>query len=80
VASQASRKGIGSSLVRAFEAAVPPTYRQYSLQVLKGNLSAICFYEKLGFKRVGETARAWKLCKVLTTGASTPELPPGIDS
>ena len=66
VASSAMRKGIGSALVQAFEATVPPTYRQYSLQVLKGNVAAIRFYEKLGFKRVGETARGWRLCKVLT--------------
>jgi ribosomal protein S18 acetylase RimI-like enzyme len=76
----ATRKGIGTSLVRAFEAAVPHAYRQYTLQVLKGNVSAIRFYEKLEFKRVGETARGWKLCKVLTGNAPVPESSSSIDS
>lgn len=76
----ATRKGVGTALVRAFEAAVSPTYRQYSLHVLKGNLPAIRFYERLGFKRVGETAVAWRLSKVVAASASMPEKPLHVDS
>jgi ribosomal protein S18 acetylase RimI-like enzyme len=74
VAAHATRKGVGTGLVQGFEAAIRAACCMYSLNVLKTNTSAIRFYEKLAFQRVGETAIAWKLRKVLAANAGMPEL------
>jgi ribosomal protein S18 acetylase RimI-like enzyme len=74
VAESVARKGVGTALVRGFEIEIPPECRTYGLSVLKSNTSAICFYEKLSFQFVGETAIAWKLRKALTANAIRPEL------
>jgi ribosomal protein S18 acetylase RimI-like enzyme len=67
VAPNATRKGIGTVLVRSFEAAVPATCDAYCLHVLKTNTSAIRFYESLAFQCAGDTGISWKLRKELVT-------------
>jgi len=73
VATDATRKGVGTALVEGFEAAIRATSRTYSLNVLKTNTAAIRFYEKLAFQCVGETAISWTLRKELAEGAGKPE-------
>ena len=65
-----TRKGVGTGLVQAFEAAIHTACDAYSLNVLKSNRPAMRFYEKLAFQCVGETAIAWKLRKELTAAAN----------
>jgi ribosomal protein S18 acetylase RimI-like enzyme len=65
----ASRKGVGGELVEAFEAAISGIARTYKLNVLKSNLSAIRFYEKLSFQRVAETSLSWTLGKDMHAAA-----------
>jgi CheY-like chemotaxis protein len=66
VAPHATRKGIATALVDAFETTLRGMSPDYELSVLKGNLSAISFYERLAFRRVRETATSWVLRKDLT--------------
>jgi ribosomal protein S18 acetylase RimI-like enzyme len=73
VAANATRKGIGTALVESFEAAIRQQSSVYCLHVLKSNATAIRFYEKLAFERVGETAISWILRKAIPVNADTPE-------
>ncbi len=73
VAAGATRKGIGTALLESFEAEVGTTSTTYRLNVLKSNASAIRFYEKLAFRRVGETEIAWILRKEVAANAGLPE-------
>ena len=73
VAADAERQGIGTQLVRRFEEAIGGSCRAYRLGVLKNNSAAIRFYEKLGFRYVGESAAAWTLSKTLTANVGTSE-------
>jgi ribosomal protein S18 acetylase RimI-like enzyme len=65
VASDAVRKGVGTELVRRFEEKIAGLCNDYRLGVLKSNVAAISFYEKLDFRCVGETATAWTLSKTV---------------
>jgi ribosomal protein S18 acetylase RimI-like enzyme len=69
VDTRAARRGVGTALVRAFEAAIRPASQTYTLNVLKTNAAAIQFYEQLAFRCVGETAITWTLRKGLATDA-----------
>ncbi len=73
VAECVASKGVGTALVQEFEAEIRPACSTYDLNVLKTNNSAIRFYEKLAFQRVGETAIAWRLRKVLAANAGMPD-------
>ncbi len=72
VVAGATRKGVGKALVESFEAEVGTTSTTYRLNVLKSNASAIRFYEKLAFRRVGETEIAWILRREVAANAALP--------
>ncbi len=74
VAVDAERAGIGTQLVRRFEEAIIGSCRTYRLGVLKNNLAAIRFYEKLGFRYAGESVTSWTLSKSLTANAGSHEM------
>lgn len=73
VAPEATGNGVGTALVRAFETALREVSDSYGLNVLKSNATAIRFYERLGFERVGETPISWTLHKVLEPRFLKPE-------
>ena len=79
VVAGATRKGVGKALVESFEAEVGTTSTTYRLNVLKSNASAIRFYEKLAFRRVGETEIAWILRREVAANAALPGSPASDD-
>jgi ribosomal protein S18 acetylase RimI-like enzyme len=63
VAQAATRMGVGTELIQAFEAAIRGACRAYRLNVLKDNTTAMRFYQKLGFRLAGKTDSSWILLK-----------------
>lgn len=67
VTSEARRQGIGTLLLRAYEAqAAGLGYRRSALDAYQDSLGAIRFYERHGYTRIGPILNKFRYAKALT--------------